>query len=223
MSQTPPRKTSPVALLYTLLGVIGLGGGAVLLWQLDELSGTPPALQEVSVPANLMAQSPGVASGSADAPVTLMEFGDFECRPCAHFARSVLPQVRDEYVRSGRVRYVYQDFPITANHRNAVQAAQAARCAHDQRRFTEYHDLLFADQGRWAGERNPETRFEELAGRAGLDRAVFGQCMRSNRHAGSVRRSQELGTALGVRGTPPLPERQTLGGSAQHTAVASSH
>ena len=89
--------------------------------------------------------------GSADAPVTIIEFSDYQCPFCARFHSETLPHIIENYVDAGQVKFVYRDFPIQNIHPNAVPAAVASECAHDQAAFWEYHDRLFEGMNEWGG------------------------------------------------------------------------
>jgi len=108
----------------------------------EELNGSAPVTtvrKTVSV-GNLPAK------GSASAPVTLIEFSDYQCPFCARFYSDAEKQILKEYVDTGKVKLYYRDFPLTQIHPGAQKAAEAARCAGDQNRYWEYHDLVFENQ-----------------------------------------------------------------------------
>ena len=136
---------------------------------------------------------PTMTRGSDAAPVTILEFSDFQCPFCKR-AQDTLEQVMREF--PDRVRIVFKDFPLDF-HPGARPAALAARCAGAGGRFWEYHDLLFVAQ--------PDFSREQLVGyaqRLGLDRAAFAACLDSRRFAASVDADIAEGRARGVRGTP---------------------
>ncbi len=81
--------------------------------------------------------------GDANAPITIVEFSDFQCPFCARFYTQTLGQIEREYIDTGKVKLVYKDFPLNSIHPNAQKAAEAARCAGEQNKFWEYHDKLF--------------------------------------------------------------------------------
>jgi protein-disulfide isomerase len=155
-----------------------------------------PGLPSSPVPmAELVADQP--AYGNPDAPVTIVEFSDFECPFCRRFFHETLPAIHRRYVDTGQVRLVFRDFPLDDIHPRARKAAEAAGCARDQDRFWEMHGLLFS---RGAGGGVPQYR--ALAAELGLNRARFDECLDSGRKAAQVQADYEAGLAAGVRGTP---------------------
>jgi protein-disulfide isomerase len=188
---------------YVILGVIAVAGIGVLFYQAR--GGATPALEPVPVamdPAQL-ARAPGVAMGPEDAPVVIYEFADFQCPGCATFATFVAPLIKEHYVEQGTVRYVYYDFPLP-NHQHSFLASRAARCAEEQDRFWEYHDLLYARQQRWSSVGDASRLFIDYANELGLDRSAFSDCLRSDRYALEVTQNLRLGESLGVNSTPTL-------------------
>lgn len=141
------------------------------------------------------------ALGRAEAPVVIVEFSDFQCPYCARFAQQTFPQLKREYIDTGKVRLVFRDFPLSF-HQNAALAAEAAQCAHEQGRFWEYHDRLFAGQGEWSGSANAGQVFAGYAEGLGLDGARFRECLSSKRYAAEVQKDFNDGKGYGVTGTP---------------------
>jgi protein-disulfide isomerase len=133
--------------------------------------------------------------GPEDAPVTLVEFSDFECPYCAQFYRT-LKQLAENY--SGRLRVVYRQFPIRT-HPNAYAAAEASLCAHDQGEFWAMHDVMFEDQ-----DNLDPTSLREKAERIGLDLEQYDTCLASERHAERIDRDRREARRLGVDGTPAI-------------------
>lgn len=90
------------------------------------------------------------ALGEEDAPIVMLEFSDFQCPFCGRFWSDTLPLIKKNYVETGKVLFVYKDFPLTQIHAQAQKAAEAALCAREQGKFWEYHDVLFDKQTEWA-------------------------------------------------------------------------
>jgi protein-disulfide isomerase len=132
--------------------------------------------------------------GAKEAPVTLVEFSDFHC-PFCNRAQATLKQVLERY--PGKVRLVYRDFPLDALHPQARPAAEAARCANDQGKFWDYHDVLYANT-----PRGTPADLRRYAEQVKLDVPKFEQCVSSGVHKAAVQRDIEEGKRLGVTGTP---------------------
>ncbi len=140
--------------------------------------------------------------GAADAPVTIVEFTDFQCPYCERHFQDTFPQIKTDYIDTGQVRYVFMDFPLTSIHPQAPLAAEAARCAGEQDAYLEMHHELFGRQTEWAGQSDAAEIFAGLAQGLGLDVAVFGDCLASGRYTDAVQADLEQGVSLGVNGTP---------------------
>ena len=199
-----PAKRSPLLPLYVILGVVALVGVGVLVTQMR--SGGQTATQPVRVdvdPAEL-ARVQGISIGREDAPVVMYEFADFQCPGCGQFAMFIAPLIKERLVEPGLVRYVYYDYPLVSIHPHAFLASRAGRCANEQGRFWEYHDLLYGRQATWSAQRDASDFFVRLAAEAGLDQRTFEACLRSDRYADEVTRSMALGESLQVQGTPTI-------------------
>lgn len=140
--------------------------------------------------------------GEADAPVVLVEFTDYQCPFCSRHYLQTYPQIKAEYVDTGKVRYVFMDFPLSSIHPQAQLAAEAARCAGDQDAYVAMHDILFARQDAWNGREDAGTVFTDFAGEIGIDTATFAACLESREHEAAVLADLEQGIKLGVDGTP---------------------
>ncbi len=198
------RRRSPLTPFYLIFGVVALAGIGILLYQF--MGGPAPAAEPVQVvisPEELQ-RTQGVALGPENAPVVMYEFADFQCPGCAHYATFVMPLVKERLVEQGLVRYVYYDFPLTSIHRQAFLASRAARCAGEQGRFWEYHDVLYGRQPRWAAARDATPLFIDYAADVGLNRSEFEACLRSDRYAEEVTRNMRFGESLGVTSTPTI-------------------
>jgi len=135
--------------------------------------------------------------GNKDAKVTLVEFTDYQCPFCGRAYRQTYPPVVAEYVKTGKVRYVIHNYPLTQLHPNAFRAAEAARCAQDQGKFWEMHDRLFGNQ-----KALDEKGLEASAKALGLDTQKFDQCLTSGKYKKEIQAEVAAGRKLGVTGTP---------------------
>ncbi len=134
---------------------------------------------------------------AGDPPLTIVEYGDFQCPACGAFFEQSLPAIRARYIDTGKVRWIFRHFPLRSIHPFAESAAQAAECAADQGEFWAYHDTLF--------ERQPNLSDEDLKSYAadlGLDQAAFDDCLDSGEKADRVQRDVNSGNDLGISGTP---------------------
>ena len=142
--------------------------------------------------------------GNPDAPITIIEFSDFQCPFCAKFHETTLPQLEKNYISTGKVNFVYRDFPIQSIHPNAIPAALASECADDQGKFWEMHDMIFKNQRSWQGlsiEQSINT-FTEYASEIALNFDEFDSCMSSVKHLEEIRNDLNDGREYGVTGTP---------------------
>ena len=132
----------------------------------------------------------GRSKGVATAPVTVYEMADFQCPACRMFTVTVLPALDSEYVRTGKVRWIFINLPLTSIHPNAMAAAEVAMCAAHQgrARFWALHDALYKQQDVWAPLATPRDTLVALARRVGVDRAKLLACL----NAGSARKEVEL-------------------------------
>lgn len=136
--------------------------------------------------------------GPEDATITITEYSDFECPFCLRFFRSTYPELK-RYAQSGKVKFVYKDFPLSTIHRNAESAALASHCAGEQGKFWDYHDALFQHQKSLGQE-----TYIKLARDLALDVKQFEQCLSEKKYLKAVRDSLEEGKEKGVRATPTI-------------------
>jgi protein-disulfide isomerase len=183
------------------IGVVGFNVGSSMFGA----TVSEPIELDLSNDEELVALAQGMTSGPEDAPVTIVEFGDYQCPGCASFALSVKPEIERVLVGSGQVKLVYYDFPlISIGHTNAFLAARASRCAAEQDRYWDYHDALFRNQARWAGSQSPGRLFENYADDLDLDGGAFDACLNSDKYADVVTANMQLGRRMGVGGTPTV-------------------
>ncbi len=134
--------------------------------------------------------------GDPNAPVTLIEFGDFNCGYCGRWAQETLPLIQEKYIDTGQVRMAYVHFPILGA--DSMTAAEATECAAQQDRFWDYHNLLYANQGIGFTFDN----LTRLAGTLELDTAAFENCLANFTDRASLEDDIRLSQLMGVRGTP---------------------
>ncbi len=142
------------------------------------------------------------ALGSPEAPVTLIEYSDFQCPYCGRYARETFPQIAEAYVQTGKVRYVFRNFPLSSIHPQAEKAAEAAECAGEQGQYWGMHEALFSNQQQWSGQANAVQTFKKFAAELGLDQAKFDSCLDNGTYADKIKADIQEGAAAGVSGTP---------------------
>ena len=172
-----------LTLVVSLAAAGALEGGEVL------------APREVVVEA--LERGPGPTKGEAKAPLTIVEFSDFQCSFCRRFWRETLPKIEERYIQTRKVRFVYRHLAILGP--MSVQAAEASECAHEQGKFWPYHDRLFDRAGPFAFT---ATRLKGYARDLGLDGEPFGRCLDSRKHRKKVEDETMVGQLLGAAGTP---------------------
>lgn len=207
MAKAQNKSSSPKT-FYWILGVVAvLGIGAILLATMKGGSGMvtePIELSDVPDAAALLERAQGIPFGSTDAPIKMLVFSDYQCPGCKHWALQVEAPLKADLVANGQVQLVYYDFPLSG-HPHSFVVSRAARCANDQDRFWDYHDLAFAQQEQWSYSRTtPADQLIEYAQTLGLDMNAFRSCLDSDAHAATVTANQLLGNQLGVRGTPTV-------------------
>ena len=168
----------------TLIIALLLASGGCTAAPATEATGTAAPTQ----PFNVL--------GPEDAPVTIIEFTDLQCPYCARFATQTFPQLRRNYIDTGRARFASQDLPLP-RHAFAVPAAVAARCAGEQGRFWEFREALFSAQAKLRDE-----PYADLARKFGLDLVKFAACRSDERQTARVLEGIELARANGITSTP---------------------
>ena len=189
-----------VQIVLLLFIVVKLPSGEVV----NEINGAPSgaavADQRPSAPTTVVDMESLIdddaIEGDPDAPVTIIEWSDYECPFCARFYSQTLNQIRTQYIETGKAKLVFRDFPLSF-HQQAQKAAEAAECAGEQDKYFEMHDLLF-EQGVSGGV----ASFKSYASQIGLDTAEFNSCLDSGKMANEVRKDFADGQQAGISGTP---------------------
>ena len=188
------KKRKPLSpflhLLIPVAFILGLGSG-YLLWGYT----TPPAVAGTTEVQRVNVSTDGDPSiGPEDAPVTIVEFSDYQCPYCASWYQQTFDRLIANY--PGQIRFVYRDLPLPM-HPEAIPAAEAANCAGEQGAYWKFHDALFSGQydlGRAA--------YEQYAADLGLEPAAFTACLDDHRYQDEVRADAADATRLGLTGTP---------------------
>ena len=184
-------------LIVATVALVAVGSGAMLYRaKRTELLSMP----ENKSPSGKSATESMHIRGNPNAPVTLEEFGDFQCPPCGTFA-GFAEELLKQY--DSRLRIVFRDFPLIV-HEHAREAALAAEAAGLQGRFWEMHDVLYREQAAWSKAPNARELFESYAGTIGLNLDQFRKDMDGEKARERVDSDQALGDSLGVKVTPTL-------------------
>jgi protein-disulfide isomerase len=157
----------------------------------------PSAARPQAAPARIAVSTKGrPALGDAEAPLTLVEFTDYQCPFCNRFFKTTFPELKKRYIDTGKLRLVVKDLPL-AFHANARKAAQAAHCAGEQGKFWALHDKLYENAARLEAANLPG-----YAAQAGLDAAAFRDCLASARHLDAIDGDAAEAGRVGITGTP---------------------
>lgn len=200
-----------IVILVVLLAGVSFFAGTLFNKVRSLEGGKEPAVAKVTPPPQAAARptpavlgaeqiaklaETGQVKGNKDAKVTIVEFSDFECPFCSRYSTETFPQIDKTYIQTGKVRYVFHNFPLPM-HANAQKAAEAAECAGAQGKFWEAHDKLFANQ-----ENLTLADLKQYAASLGLKTADFNTCLDSGKFKDDVAADLSLGQSVGVSGTP---------------------
>ena len=142
--------------------------------------------------------------GNPNAPITIIEFSDFQCPFCAKFHIQTLPKIMEEYIKDGKVKLVFRDFPIQSIHSNALLASAAAECANEQGKFKEMHDKLFENQNEWNSKNtdNVIILFNQYSLEMGIEKEKFDSCLKNGKYIKEIQKDLDDGRTYGISGTP---------------------
>ncbi len=223
------NKKSDHFLPISILVAAVLIGGSIIFFALYRPGTTAPAAAPVAANNGAAAQAPSAAvaaalalnardviMGSADAPVTVIEYGDYQCPFCTRYFSQVEPAVISNYVNTGKIKFVFRDFPfldrfagLPAGANESHAAGAAAECAKDQGKFWQYHDALYAakigDETAGGGENDGfynNALFLKLAGQVGMNATTFGSCITTGKYASTTEEDYANAAAAGVNSTP---------------------
>jgi protein-disulfide isomerase len=165
----------------------------------------------------------GMALGNPDAPVTIIEYGDYQCPFCVRFKRNDMPTLISEYIQTGQVRFEYHEYPIIGGgdqDGESFRAAEAAVCANDQGQFWPYHNLLYANSlGEFVGSFSTD-RLKRMAEQVpGLDLETFNACLDNRTHRDTVQQMANEAQAAGINSTPSFMINGRLVSGADYGAI----
>lgn len=187
------KQTNGLVVGIVAISILLFAGLAYLIWRLPS-----DALAPVETSLSFNDEGSPVV-GPENAPVTVQIFGDFQC-PACRFAEPGLAAAMQEF--KDRVRFVWKDFPLESIHPKARLGANAARCAQNQGKFWEYHDILFAKQDEWVNASDSTVNLKAYAQGLGLDTGAFNTCLDTRASDAAVKRDISEGLANRVDRTP---------------------
>lgn len=165
---------------------------------------TPPPAAAPTVQMSDIVTNAAGAIGNDNAPVTIVEFSDYQCPFCRKWFDDVKGQLQTNYIDTGKVKLVYKDFPLSF-HPMAQPYAEAARCAGDQSKYWEMHDKIFNEQstkGQGTIQDFTNTDIKKWAQDLGLDSTSFDSCLDTGKYSSAVQANFTEGQQIGVSGTP---------------------
>lgn len=194
-----------------LIGLIlGYAGGRVELALTGGTENPPIPTPEVEAPTVLSdeeqkllvdADGSDYILGDENAPVTIVEFSDYQCPFCGRYSTETFSLVKTNFVDMGKVKYYFRDFPLEF-HPQALPAAKAANCAGKQEKFWEMHDKIFTNQNEWSGSAEADQVFAKYAKELGLDTDKLEACISEDATATEIANDLATGSILGASGTP---------------------
>jgi len=138
--------------------------------------------------------------GDSNAPITILEWGDYQCTFCYKFHQNTLDTINDDFIKTGKVKLVFKDFPL--NGPDSILAAEAAYCAEDQEKYWQYHNELYKN---WGGEKTgwiTRESLERFAVTVDLDLVEFNSCLDDHKYQNRVIIHHEFGKEIGIDATP---------------------
>ena len=154
---------------------------------------------EIITPAKLI-ENGSPFLGNPDAPITILEWGDYQCTFCYKFHQETLQIINEDFIKTGKVKVVFKDFPL--NGPDSKLAAEASYCAQDQEKYWQYHDEVYRN---WGGERTgwiTREALTEFAQVVNLDTEKFNKCLDDNKYESKVNSLYEFGNDIGIDATP---------------------
>ena len=161
--------------------------------------------QPQSVDSKILTESNLIENGSpvlgdSNAPITILEWGDYQCTYCYKFHQDTLDIINEDFIQTGKVKVIFKDFPL--NGPDSKLAAQASYCANDQEKYWQYHDELYKN---WGGERTgwiTRDSLTEFAKKIQLDVDEFNKCLDENKYENKINKIYDFGKEIGIDATP---------------------
>ncbi|MEP6832572.1 MAG: thioredoxin domain-containing protein [Gemmatimonas sp.] len=210
---TPQASSSRVSFYVLIAALTAIGAGGI--YYKMHSAPKPIVLSDTAI----FPKSEGYLLGNPNAPVTIIEFADFECEQCANFSTVTEPDVRKRIIETGLANMRFYDFPLTDKHPNSVFASLAASCAAEQGKFWQMHDTLMFRQGEWQGHTqsnpNPVPQFESYAKQVGLEMGKYDACFKSRENVAKINAHYKAGLEFQVPATPSFVIGGTLHAGSQ--------
>ena len=174
--------------------VVGIIAGGFLAFYPE------PEINPTKLTSSNLIENGSPILGEDNAPITILEWGDYQCTFCYKFHKDTLDIINEDFIKTGKVKLVFKDFPL--NGPDSVLAGEASYCARDQGKYWKYHDELYKN---WGGERTGWVTRESLdkfASTVGLDLQTFNTCLDEHKYQNKVNALYEFGREIGVDATP---------------------
>ena len=181
--------TKYVLLIPIIIGIM-VGGVLTTFQEKDSKALTPSSLIENGSPI----------MGKDNAPITILEWGDYQCTYCYKFHQDTLDIINEKFIKTGKVKLVFKDFPL--NGIDSLLAAEASYCANDQGKYWEFHDEVYKN---WAGERTgwiTRDSLDKFASNVGLNLEEFNTCLDEHKYQSKVNGLYDFGREIGIDATP---------------------
>jgi protein-disulfide isomerase len=195
---TPKR--NPLLPFYLGVGALLLVGAAFLITYLVRSNNSASDTPALTAPVGQTADGFWY-KGSPDAPVKVIKYSDYQCPACRFYFNNLGKIIQRDYIETGKVQFIYHEFPLDV-HPHAVAAGEAARCAGDQNKYWQMHDILFTNQDQWAPLSTVKNVFSGYAGQIGLNRAEFDACVANGAHNAEILAAGKSSIEAGVQATP---------------------
>ena len=174
--------------------IIGIIAGSVVVMSTTDSSDSG------TLTISKLSENGSPIMGNPNAPITILEWGDYQCTFCYKFHQNTLNVINEEFIETGKVKMIFKDYPL--NGPDSILAAEASYCANDQDKYWEYHDQVYEN---WAGERTGWITRESLtqfAESVNLDVLKFNKCLDENKYKNKINSIYEFGNEIGVDATP---------------------